>query len=119
MILPDTSIWIDHLRHPDARLVRRLAAGNIAVHPFIIGEIALGSVRDRDVVIQSLRNLPEASCAEDEEVLEFIQRHRLFGLGIGYVDAHLLAAARMSPETRLWTRDRRLATIAEELGLAA
>lgn len=119
MILPDTNIWIDHLRDPDVTLGRLLEAEEIVMHRFVIGEIALGSLRDREAYLRSLQRLPEAPCANDDEVLEFIRRHGLHGRGIDYVDAHLLAAARMSMETRLWTRDRRLAAVANELGLAA
>lgn len=88
-------------------------------HPFVLGEIALGRLRDPDVVLGLLADLPQAVVAAEAEVLGFIRRHGLAGLGIGYVDAHLLAAARLTPDARLWTRDRRLAEAAQRLGLAA
>jgi predicted nucleic acid-binding protein len=88
-------------------------------HPFVLGEIALGRLRDPALVLGLLADLPQAIVATDGEVLGFIRRHGLAGLGIGYVDAHLLAAARLTPDARLWTRDRRLAEAAERLGLAA
>jgi len=89
------------------------------MHPFVLGELALGSLRQRDVILTSLRDLPQASVASDEEVLRFIAERRLFGLGIGYVDAHLLAAARLTAGATLWTRDARLRGAAGRLGLAA
>jgi hypothetical protein len=88
-------------------------------HPFVLGEIALGRLRDPGVVLGLLADLPQAVVATDAEVLGFIRRHGLAGLGIGYVDAHLLAAARLTPDARLWTRDRRLAAAAHALGLAS
>lgn len=118
MILVDTSVWIDHLRAGDRALVHLLETGSVLAHPFVIGELALGNLRSRDVVLGALRDLPQAIVASDREVLQFIDHNALFGHGIGYVDAHLLAAARMMPETALWTRDRRLRAAAEGLGLA-
>ena len=117
MILVDTSVWIDHLRESDSVLAELLDGGMVLIHPFVIGEIALGNLRDRDLVIGALSNLPRANVANDDEVLNYINRHALFGRGIGYVDAHLLAAARLSMG-ELWTRDRRLSGIAAELGFA-
>ena len=89
------------------------------MHPFIVGELALGSMAGRGAVLDALRLLPAAAVATDDEVLGFVDRHRLFGIGIGYVDAHLLAATVLSDGTRLWTRDRRLAEAAKRLGFAA
>jgi predicted nucleic acid-binding protein len=119
VILADTSVWIDHLRSGDRLLAELLDQGRILTHPFVVGELALGSLRQRDLVLSSLDDLPHAIVAADEEVRLFIERHRLFGLGIGYIDTHLLAATRLSPDTRLWTRDRRLRMAAESLELAA
>lgn len=119
MILADTSIWIDHLNRGDADLVRRLEAGLIRTHPHVIGELALGNLRQRALVIGALRDLPQAVTATDDEVLDFIERHALAGRGIGYVDAHLLAAVRLTPDALLWSRDRRLSDVARQLGLAA
>jgi predicted nucleic acid-binding protein len=119
VILVDSSVWVDHLRAGDVALERLLVNGGVLAHPFVIGELALGNLRQRDLVLDALGQLPRAVVASDEEVLRFISGLRLFGRGIGYVDAHLLAAARLTPDARLWTRDRRLRTVAADLGLAA
>jgi predicted nucleic acid-binding protein len=118
VILVDTSVWVDHLRATDDRLVSLLESGTVLTHPFVIGEIALGSLHRPHVVLGALRNLPQAIPANDEEVLSFIDDEAA-GLGIGYIDAHLLAATRLTPDTSFWTRDRRLAAVAEKLSLAA
>jgi hypothetical protein len=117
MILVDSSIWVDHLRHGDARLKRLLEAGHVVIHPFVVGELALGNLRQRNVVLSSLRELPHAVSAGDGEVLDFIEHHALAGLGIGLVDAHLLASARLT-SAYLWTRDKHLNVVAVKLGLA-
>ena len=119
MILADTSVWVDHLKKGDRALAELLDAGQVLAHPFVIGELALGYLRRRDVVLGALRDIPRATVATDREVLDFIDRHALHGLGIGYVDAHLLAAARLTADTLLWTRDGRLARAAGRLSLAA
>lgn len=119
MILVDSSVWIDHLRRNDSTLAGLLHGGRVLTHPFIIGELAMGSLRQRDVILNALRDLPHAVVASDEETLGYIDQQKLFGLGIGYVDAHLLAAARLTPSASLWTRDKRLREIAERSGLAA
>lgn len=118
MILVDTSVWIDHLRAGDATLVQLLETGRVLAHPYVIGELALGSLKNRNVVISTLRDLPRVAVATDDEVLHFIGEQTLFGLGIGYVDAHLLAATRLTPGAAIWTRDKRLAATAERLSLA-
>ncbi len=97
----------------------RLEAGEILMHPFVLGELMLGSVRDRPAVFAELAMLPRAAVATPAEVLTLIEHQSLHGRGIGYVDAALLAAVLLDPEARLWTRDRRLAAIAEELSLSA
>ena len=107
MMLVDTSIWIDHLRQSNEKLVRLLGAGQVLAHPYVIGELALGNLRNRRAVLDALQGLPQATVATDDEVLHFIETNALFGIGIGYIDAHLLAALRLSPGTRLWTRDKR------------
>lgn len=117
MILVDTSIWIDHLRQHDENLSKLLNQGRVLVHPFVIGELALGKLRDRDTLLDALQNLPQAPVATEGEVLQFIQTNSLYGVGIGYIDAHLLAAARLLPGTSLWTRDKRLLAAATNLGL--
>ncbi len=118
MILLDSSVWIDHLRHGEPRLVAFLAEDRALVHPFVIAEIALGSLAQRDSVIEILEALPRAPVALHHEVMTMIEGERLFGLGIGYIDVHLLASARLA-DAVLWTRDRRLNAVAERLGIAA
>jgi predicted nucleic acid-binding protein len=118
VILVDTSTWVDHLRAGNARLARLLEDGEVVTHPYVIGELALGNLRQRDTVLDALSELPQANVATDIEVLHLIREEALFGRGIGYVDVHLLASTRLSPGTRLWTGDRRLREVAEWLGLA-
>lgn len=118
MILVDTSIWVDHLRANDESLLVELDAENVLMHSFVIGELALGHLNPREELIETLSDLPLIEPATNDEVLTFITRHRLFGLGIGYVDAHLLAAAQLTAGTAVWTRDRRLADVASRLGIA-
>jgi predicted nucleic acid-binding protein len=118
VILADTSVWIDHLRRVDGGLEYALTTGSILTHPFVIGEIALGNLRERSRILESLRELPMANVATDDEVLRMIDGTKLFGRGIGYVDAHLLAAARLSENATLWTRDRLLREAAQDLGIA-
>ena len=119
MILVDSSVWIDHLRARDEMLSASLADGKVLSHPFVIGEVALGTIRPREAVLASLQKLPSATVAAHGDVMHLIERYRLFGRGIGYVDAHLLAAVRLTPPAMLWTRDRRLLAVAINLGLAA
>jgi predicted nucleic acid-binding protein len=119
MILVDTSVWIDHLRSGDVELTKLLNTGQVLTHRFVIGELALGSLQNRNNVLSALQNLPQVTIASDVEVLHFIEAHALFGKGIGYVDAHLLAAVRLSPGTLLWTRDKRLLAESVRLGLCA
>ena len=119
MILADTSVWVAHFRKRDAALVALLDANLVLAHPFVIGELALGNLGDRRAVLTALLDLPAAVVARDSEVLEFIDRHALFGRGVGYVDAHLLAAARLTAGATLWTHDKRLRHVAEALRLAA
>ncbi len=119
MILVDTSVWIGHLRAVDKALAKLLDGGMVLTHPFIIGELALGNLRQREAVLTALSDLPSASIATDAEVLHFIEHHALFGRGVGYIDAHLLAAVRLTADAALWTSDKRLHGIAVQLGLAA
>jgi predicted nucleic acid-binding protein len=119
VILVDTSIWIDHLRVGDKRLIGLLDSESVLVHPFVVVEIALGNLLHRERVLRTLQDLPHASVATDQEVLRLIDRHALAGSGIGFVDAHLLAATRLTAGASLWTRDKRLFAAAERLGLAA
>jgi len=117
LILVDTSVWVDHLRKADARLASALEQGRVVTHPFVVGEVACGSLHNRPLILELMRDLPTAVVAENDEVLGFMERHRLHGRGIGYVDVHLLAAVALTPGSVLWTRDRRLHAAAQELDL--
>lgn len=119
MILVDSSVWIAHLRVTDERLVALLQEGEVLGHPFVVGELALGNLQPRDAVLADLLQLPQATLVADEEVLDLINRQSLFGRGIGYVDAHLLASVRLTLDARLWTYDRRLHEVATDLSLTA
>jgi predicted nucleic acid-binding protein len=118
VILVDTSVWIDHLRSGLPELASLLERGQVLYHPFVRGELACGNLRDRGEVLELLGRLPAAPVASDDEALAFIERRGLMGRGIGYVDVHLLAAVALSGTARLWTRDRRLESVAGELGLS-
>lgn len=118
MILVDTSVWIDHLRAGDTELVVLLQAGHVLAHPFVTGELALGHLSHRSEILGPLNHLPQVKVATDQEVLTLVDNHQLFGLGIGYIDAHLLAATALTIGARLWTRDKRLATVADQLELS-
>lgn len=117
MILVDSSVWVAHLRSADALLVRLLEESRVLLHPFVVGELALGNLKNRTAFLEALRQMPVATLATDGEVLDFVERHRLHGRGIGHVDAHLLAAARLTAGARLWTQDQRLGGVARDLGL--
>jgi predicted nucleic acid-binding protein len=115
MILVDSSVWIDHLRHGEAELVVALKQSRIMVHPFVLGELVCGHLTGRNQILSLLEYLPAATMASEAEVRAFIDQHTLMGRGIGYIDVHLCAAARLSG-ARLWTRDKRLHAVASELG---
>ncbi|CAE6810106.1 type II toxin-antitoxin system VapC family toxin [Paraburkholderia haematera] len=119
MILVDTSVWIDHLNASDSMLISLLAEQRVLAHPYVIGEISLSGLRDREIVVGALLDLPRASVATPEETFYLIEREGLFNRGIGYVDTSLLASARLQPGTTLWTRDKRLKKVADELNLGA
>ena len=118
MILVDTSIWIDHLRRGNPALVAALEAGQVLMHPFVLGELACGTLTNRAEVLALLGKLPAAPAAIESEALGFIERHSLMGRGIGYVDVHLLAATALAGSAHLWTKDKRLAATAADLQLA-
>jgi predicted nucleic acid-binding protein len=117
VILVDTSVWIDHLNHGDPNLTDLLDSALVSTHPFVIGELACGNLRNRDEILGLLRNLPEVTRASDDETLAFIKARNLMGRGLGYIDIHLLASVSLTPETHLWTRDKRLAESARMLHL--
>ncbi len=118
MILVDTSVWVDHFRTGNKRLADLLDTGMVLTHPLVVGGLALGNLRQREMVSDALSDLPSASVATEAEVLHFIGRQALFGRGIGYVDVHLLAGARLTAGAELWTHDKRLLDVAIQLGLA-
>lgn len=119
MILVDTSVWVDHLRGHDPVLAALLDAGRVLGHAFVRGELACGHLQQRAEILKLLGHLPQAAVAADAEVMTLIERHRLMGTGIGYLDAHLMAATALTPDARLWTRDRCLGEAARRLGLDA
>ena len=115
MILADTSVWIDHLRKTDPQMVSRLDSDLILMHPLVLGEIAVGSLRDRSRLLSRLDRLPRAKLARHYLVLQLIEGHRLYSRGLSYIDVSLLASARLTPEAQLWTRDNDLADAARQL----
>jgi predicted nucleic acid-binding protein len=119
VILVDTSVWVDHLYARDPGMLNLLQARQVVTHAFVIGEIAMGHLTDRAIVLYSFAQLRSATRAADDEVLAVVDRHRLHGTGIGFVDAHLLVATMLTSHCSLWTRDKRLRAQAERLGLAA
>jgi predicted nucleic acid-binding protein len=118
VILVDTSVWVEHLRKGAPRLTAALDRGDVLMHPFVLGELACGNVRNRREILRLFGDLPAAPIASEGEALEFIERRSLGGSGIGYVDVHLLASVALSDGARLWTGDKRLAVVAAELELA-
>lgn len=119
MILVDTSIWVDHLRRRDSRLIAILEAGQVLSHSFVIAELALGSLKNRKLILESLNALPRTVTATNDELLDFVEHHNLFGTGIGFVDAHLLASVHLVPGSWLWTRDKRLRAVAGRMAVKA
>ena len=119
MILVDTSVWIDHLNRADPMLIALLSEERVLIHPYVVGEISLGSLRDREVVLGALLDLPTVPVATPEETFYLIEREGLFNRGIGYVDTSLLASARLEPGVTIWTRDKRLKNVADDLQLSA
>lgn len=117
MILVDTSVWVDHLRRGNARLAEYLRLGEVLTHPFVIGEIACDNLSRRNLILDSLRELPSAVVAQDEEVYQLLKEKRLWGKGIGWIDVHLLASVLLT-RSRLWTLDRNLAKVASGLQIA-
>jgi predicted nucleic acid-binding protein len=117
LTLADTSVWIDHLRSDDGQLRALLNLGQVAIHPFIIAELALRSLKNRARTLALLDLLPQVRVAQLGEVRQMIEARRLCSLGIGLIDAHLLASVLISPPTRLWTRDKPLRKAAERLGV--
>jgi predicted nucleic acid-binding protein len=118
VILVDTSVWIDHFRHDDAELRKIITDDRLLCHPFVVGELALGSLRERDAVIAFLAAQREATIATHAEVMTVIDRYSIFSMGIGYTDSHLLTSTLLDRRASLWTRDKRLAAAAQKVGAA-
>jgi predicted nucleic acid-binding protein len=118
MILVDTSVRIDHFRKSGPELIAALDSGQVLIQPFVVGELACGNLNNRVELLSLLRALPPAPVATDSEALGFIDRHELMGRGIGYLDVHLLASVALAGPAWLWTRDKRLAIVADSLRLA-
>jgi hypothetical protein len=119
MILADTSIWVDHLRNRNPEMERLLGGGQIGMHPFIVAEISLGSLHNRQKRLNDLGALLEVTVATLNEVRHMIETHALYSKGIGITDAHLIASCLMTPGTQLWTRDGALKKVAAALGIIA
>jgi predicted nucleic acid-binding protein len=117
VILADTSVWVDHFHAGDNELRKQLLNQNVVMHPWIVAELALGSLPKRAQTIAFLEQLPGLTMARLDEVRQMIETRRLYARGIGLIDAHLLASTLLNPSTRLWTRDRRLIDIAKALGI--
>jgi predicted nucleic acid-binding protein len=115
LIVVDTSVWIDHLHHGIPRLAEALEKQDVLLHPFVLGEIACGELKQRRQILNLLSRLPSSVVATDEEARELIERHHLMGKGIGYIDVHLLASVMLTDVAQLWTTDKRLQSIAELL----
>lgn len=116
MTLVDTSVWIRHLRHGDGRLVELLDKGGVYCHPFVIGELACGRLRNREELLSLLKALPATPVADHDELLAFITKRKLAGRGLGWIDMHLLASALLA-NCALWTLDKSLAAVAADLKL--
>jgi predicted nucleic acid-binding protein len=119
LILADMSIWIDYLRFGNKEMRKRLNQGDIVIHPFIVAELALGSLRERTATLALLDSLPQVRVAQLSEVRLTIEARRLYSLGIGLIDAHLIAAVFINSPALLWTRYKRLRRVGEGLGILA
>ncbi len=118
MILVDTSVWIDHLRTVEPGLAKGLSSGQVFMHPMVVGELACGNLPERTDTLKDLEALPTINALDHSTVLSYIESLNLMGRGIGFVDAHLISSVLENKPTLLWTRDKRLKTIAEDLGIA-
>lgn len=118
MILADTSIWVDHLRGRNPEMERRLSRGQIVMHPFVVAEIALGSLHSRRARLDDMDALLEVKVARLNEVRNMIEAHSLYSRGIGLTDAYLIASCLMTPGTQLWTRDAAMERVAKALGIS-
>jgi len=119
LILADTSVWVDHLRFGDKDMRELLNRGQIVIHPFVVAELALGSIKDRAKTLALLDLLPQARIAQLNELRLMIEARRLYSVGIGFTDAHLIASVLIDSPTLLWVRDKKLRKVAENLGIHA
>ncbi len=117
MVLVDTSVWVSHLRYGNVGLDTLLEDSRVACHPFVVGELACGSLRNRAEILTLLQALPMAASVEHNEAMRFIEDHGLMGKGLGYIDVHLLASALLS-DALLWTEDKKLHAASRSLGIA-
>lgn len=117
MVIVDTSIWVDHLRKGSLHLEKLLLEAQVACHPFIMGELACGNIKNRNEFLSLIQTLPMAPTINLDEFLYFTEQNKLMGKGIGFVDIHLLASARLS-EIPLWTSDKKLKSVSMELNIA-
>ena len=118
MILVDTSVWIDHLHAPDARLQGLLGDDEVGSHPLVIEELALGAIKSRDIVLSSMGSLRSFPTITHDELLALVDVHTLWGRGLSAVDAHLIGSVALVAGGVLWTRDKRLMAAAADIGLA-
>ncbi len=118
MILVDTSVWIDHFRANDAVLEGLLDKEQLLLHPFVLGELAIGNLQPRSSILHILGGLLLPEVALHEEVIAMVELHSLYGLGLSYIDVHLLTSAKLTENTELWTRDKRMLHVAEHLEIA-
>ncbi len=116
MVLVDTSVWVEHFRHGKSELEILLSDGQVVCHPFIVGELGCGNLKSRTQILSLLNTLPMAHLAEHDEVMHFVEKYRLMGKGLGYVDVHLFASA-MLTHVPLWTFDKRLGSVSATLGI--
>lgn len=119
MILVDTSVWIDHFCNGEPNLVELLGTTQVVIHPFVIGEIACGNLRQRGEILGLLNRLPQAPVASQDEALYFLENYQLMGKGVGFIDVHLLASTRLMNAALIWTRDKQLQSMAAQLDLSA
>ncbi|MGV3577648.1 type II toxin-antitoxin system VapC family toxin [Brevundimonas sp.] len=119
LVLADTSVWVDHLRSPDPLMLEFAGQERLLIHPYVIGELGMGNLRRRDEFIRSLRRMDHVIRARDDEVTRLVEENRLYGLGLSWVDVHLMASCLLMDGVHLWTRDRRLNTVAARFGRSA
>ena len=116
MVLVDTSIWIDHFQKSDSNLKKLLLAAEVVNHPYVIGELACGNLSNRLEILSLLESLPKTIIARQEEILEFINKNKLYGLGVGYIDIHLIASTLLDG-LKIWSKDKSLISVAEQFNI--